>query len=120
MAIISKLKSRGRLPSVIDFDHDCFRFLFHGKGKIAKDKLFSFYEQKDFNRCNFSTNWDQCLDKNGDGVKIKFPIKMRVHLSQSPKVFTNSQSNGMIERKRIYFERLTFDIIREPFTLDMV
>ena len=32
-------------------------------------------EKNDFSICKFHEHWDQCLDKNGDGVRIQFPIK---------------------------------------------
>jgi hypothetical protein len=115
VAILSKLKSRSRTPTVMDFDHDCWRLLFHGKGKSKQKMLFKFYEREDFASCNFSAKWDQYLNKHGDGVKIKFPIKMKIHLSHSPKVFI-SHDNELIPGKRMYLERLTFDFVREPLS----
>ena len=112
VAIMSKLKSRTRSKAVIDFDHDCWRLLFHGKG-TSQNRQFWYYERDGFQKCNFPSNWDKYLD--GDGVKIKFPIKMKIHLSKSPQVFMRL-NDEVVPRKRMYIERLTFDFIREPFT----
>jgi hypothetical protein len=67
--------------------------------------LFKFYEREDFARCNFSAKWDQYLNKHGDGVKIKFPIKMKIHLSQSPKV-SISHDNELIPGKECTWSAL--------------
>jgi len=80
-----KLKSKSRAPTVLSFHHDCYRFLFFGKGRPSKDGKSTMLEKDDFAWCNFHDLWEQCLDKLGDGVRIKFPVKIHITLGWSPK-----------------------------------
>ena len=70
LAITSKLKSKSRGPSTLFFHHDCYRSLFQGKGRASRDCKSTMLEKQDFDWCNFHNMWDQCFDKNGDGVRI--------------------------------------------------
>lgn len=65
LAITMKLKSKSRAPTVLSFHHDCYRFLFFGKGRPSKDGKSTMLEKDDFARCNFHDLWEQCLDKLG-------------------------------------------------------
>ena len=38
----------------------------------------------DFAPCKFFDQWDQCLDSNGDGVRVKFLVEVHTVLSWSP------------------------------------
>ena len=87
LAVTSKLKSKSRGPSTLFFHHDCYHFLFLGKGRASEDGKCTMLEKHDFDHCNFHNSWDQCLDKNGDGVRIKFPINVHMNLSWSPKIY---------------------------------
>lgn len=75
-----KLKSKSRAATVLSFHHDCYRFLFFGKGRPSKDGKSTMLEKDDFARCNIHDLWEQCLDKLGDGVRIKFPVKIHITL----------------------------------------
>ena len=116
LAITSKLKSKSRGPLTLFFHHDCYRFLFLGKGRASEDGKSTMLEKHDFDHCNFHNSWDQCLDKNGDGVRIKFPIKVHVNLSWSPNI--SAVENGtLVNPPRMPLEKLTIDFVRQPFSI---
>lgn len=116
LAITSKLKSKLRGPSTLFFHHDCYRFLFQGKGRANKDGKSTMLEKQDFDQCNFDNLWDQCLDKNGDGVRIKFPIKLQLNLSWSPKI-TAVKNGTLVNPPRMPLEKLTIEFIHQPFSI---
>jgi len=71
--LTSKLKSKSRAPVSFMFHHDCFnRYLFGDRGSKSRDGKAIMLNKEDFLRCNFFIGWDQSLDRNGDGVMIKF------------------------------------------------
>ena len=71
--------------------------------------------QYDFEDFKFFVGWDHCLDKNGDGVVIKFPVKIRTLLSWSPKVLIIQ--NGILRSApRMPQEKLLVDFVRQPFS----
>ena len=86
LAITVKLKSKSRGVTALNFHHDCFLYLFFNKGRPSKDGKSTMLEKNDFALCNFHDLWNQCLDKNGDGVRIKFPLKVHLTLSWSPEI----------------------------------
>lgn len=116
LTLPSKLKSKLRGPSTLFFHHDCYRFLFQGKGRANKDGKSTMLEKQDFDQCNFDNLWDQCLDKNGDGVRIKFPIKLQLNLSWSPKI-TAVKNGTLVNPPRMPLEKLTIEFIRQPFSI---
>ena len=83
--ILDTLRHKGPEQKLsIEFRHDVFQFLFHGFGKAAEQKQWTLFESKDFSRCKFPDNWNYLLNHHGDGVKTRFPVKMRTFLSRSP------------------------------------
>ena len=113
LSVLSKLKSKCRSNVILDFDHDCFRFLFCGKGMKGREKGYILLERDDFQRCNFPENWDRVIDCNGDGIKVKYPFKVRTFLAKSPKTF--SVINGQLrEDQRMLIEKLSIDFNRQP------
>ena len=71
---------------MLNFHHDCYRYLFFNKGRPSKDGKSTMLEENDFAPCNFYDLWEQCLYKNDDGVWIKFPLKVHLSLAWSPKL----------------------------------
>jgi len=116
--IEQKLKSKSRSPAVIAFQHDCFRKLFHGKGRTSRDKKAIMLHKNAFSECldYFPQCWYQCLDKNGDGVEIEFPIRLQLHFSWSPKRRT-CQNGVLTETRRMPLEKLSIDFLRKPFSI---
>jgi len=113
---LSKLKNKSRTNLVIDYEHDCFRSLFHGKGREAREKGYILLDKDDFSRCKLPENWDVVCDCNGDGVRVKYPFKVRLFLAKSPKTFSLVQGK-LQEDKRMLIEKLSLDFNRQPFTL---
>ena len=111
-----KLKSKARPPSSVSFHHDCYRHCFYGKGRLSQDGKSLFLDKQDFGEFNFFTGWDHCLDTNGDGIIIKYPIKIRSLLSWSPKVSV-IQNGILTPAPRMPQEKLLVDFIRQPFSV---
>ena len=115
-AITSNLKSKSRGLATFSFHHDCHRFLFKSKGRDSSDGKSRLLEKTDFDQCEFHSVWDQCLDKNGDGVRIKFPIKMHVYLGWSPTV-RGVQDGVLVMSPKKSLEKVTIDFVRQPFSV---
>lgn len=115
MAIIAKLKSKSRGSTVFNFHHDCFRFLFGSKGRHSGDGKSMMLEREHFIMCNFPETWDQCLDKNRDGVKIKFPMKMCLTLSWSHRI--SAVQGVLVNQPQMPLEKLTIDFVRQSFSV---
>ena len=86
--ILEHLKSKSILPTVIAFKHAHFNFLFKNKGQKSNDSGYILLERADFQRCRFPDQWNMIIDRIGDGVKIDFPVKVRLFLSWSPRTHT--------------------------------
>ncbi|RMX44934.1 hypothetical protein pdam_00025819, partial [Pocillopora damicornis] len=59
--------SKSRSNAILDLDHDCFRFLFYGKGREGREKGYTLLDKDDFKKCDLLENWDRVIDCNGDG-----------------------------------------------------
>ena len=86
--ILEHLKSKSSLSTVISFKHRHFSFIFKNKGQKSNDSGHILLEKEDFSRCHFLNQWDMIVEELGDGVKIDFPVKVRLFLSWSPKNHT--------------------------------
>ena len=98
VAFTTKLKAKSGNKSILGFEHDCFRYLFYGKGRQSRDDKYLLLEKHDFIRCKFVDNWDVVFDRIGDRVAIKYPVKVRAFLTKSPKRF--SMANGTIQESQ--------------------
>ena len=98
----------------IEFRHDVFQFLFHGFGKAAKQKQWILFQSKDFSCCKFPDNWNYLFNHHGDGVKMRFPVKMRTFLSRSPKNFTK-HGEQMVEVPQSYVEKISLIFVKIPY-----
>ena len=50
LSVLFKLRSKSRSNAILDFDHDCFRFLFYGKGRERREKGYTLLDKDDFNK----------------------------------------------------------------------
>lgn len=114
VAILENLASRSTLATTICFRHDVFNYLFEGKG--TKINNHTMLEKGDFQRCVFPNEWDQLVDKLGDGVKIEFPVKVRLFISQGPKSHTMT-AGEIKESPRYYIEKLSVHCLKQAFSL---
>ena len=100
--ILDHLKSKSSLPTVIAFKHANFNFLFRHRGCKSNDSGAIVLERDNFKRCHFPNSWYMTIDRIGDGVKIDFPVKVRLFMGWSPKIHSltggqlyNSHATGL-------------------------
>lgn len=111
-AIMSSLKHRWPEQKVtIEFRHDVFVFLFGGKGKPAEQRNWTLFEEQDFVKCKLPPNWSSIHDLHGNGVKLRFPIKMRAFLGRTPKNY-HKEGHKIVEGPRAYIEKISINFIR--------
>lgn len=114
MAALEALRHKGPEQRILlEFRHDVFKYLFYGMGKPAEQKQWTLYEEKDFSRCKLPENWSCLFDCHGDGVKIKYPLKMRTFLGRSPK---NHKKKGseIVAIPQTYVEKISAVFIKIP------
>ena len=63
-------------------------------------------EKDDFIKCRFMVNWDVIFHRIGDGVKVKYPVKVRVLLAKSPKSY-NIINGTLHESRRMIIEKFS-------------
>ena len=98
-AILGMLKCRLhriQFTATVEIDHDIIRFVFQNKGRMTADRKFMLYEKEDFDRFQLPSYWHYYLDELGQGVKVKFPIKLKTRLGFIQKRFL--VVNGAIEK----------------------
>ena len=81
--ILDHLKPKSSLPTVITFKHANFNFVIKNRGCTRNDSGAIHLERDDFKKCHFPN--EDCI---GDGVKIDFPVKVRLFLGWCPKTHT--------------------------------
>lgn len=106
------LRHRGPTQTLsLEFRHDVFKYLFKGKGRNAEERNWRLFDESDFIRCKLPSNWNCLFDKHGDGVKIRFPVKMRKFMQLSPKTYQRV-GGGIIEVPRAYNEKISIKFIK--------
>ena len=115
-ALLEHLKSKSSLPTTIAFRHDVFNFLFRDRSTKSNDRGHILVTRLDFNRCHFPSNWDRVVDGIGDGVKIDFPVKIRLFLSWGPKNHT-LEGNTIKSLPRYRPEKLSLSFCKEACSL---
>lgn len=95
-AIKSRLRSRNP-KSVIPVDYDLFRYVFGDATTLV-------CHLNDFNKLDLSDHWYYELNKDGNGRKIKFPMKLSVRLCRR-KMYVKIQ--GQLTMKETVLEKCT-------------
>ena len=113
-AILENISSKKHAPTIISFRHDIFRHLFYNKGTTSDYGRYILMDEKDFSRCSWPEKWDQILDHLGDGVKICYPVKMRLFLGRSPKNHVLVEG-GTKELPQYYIEKLSIHCLKKEF-----
>ena len=72
----------------------------------------------DFAPCTFFDQWDQCLDSNGDGVQVKFLVKLNTISSWSPKMSVFGDC-GLTQVPQMPNEKMIFDFVQPSSILNM-
>lgn len=83
-----------RDTTVIKFDLDIFRYCFQ------TDKDVILYCADDFSKLPLSESWYYKIDKNGCGLKIKFPVRLTPKLNMK-KIYVKIGENVVMKRKPI-------------------
>ena len=114
MAALEVLRHKGPEQRILlAFRHDVFKFLFYGMGKPAEQKQWTLYEEKDFCRCKLPKNWNCVFDSHEDGVKIRYPLKMRTFLGRSPKNY-KKEGSEIVAMPQTYVEKTSVVFIKIP------
>ena len=95
----------------LEFRHDVCKYLFNGKGRPAKEKNWHLYEADDFCRCKVLNNWSCIFDRHGDGVRVRFPVKMRKFLTLSPKTY-EKVGQCIMEAPRTCSEKISIKFVK--------
>ena len=112
VSLSDALRHKGPTQAVsLEFRHEVFKDLFSGKGRHAEERNWQLYDENDFSRCNLPTNWSCIFDKHGDGVRIRFPVKMRRFLSLSPKTYERV-AEVIVEAPRAYTEKISVKFVK--------
>lgn len=85
------------------------------QGEGSQAKRISFIRKEEFASCRLPENWGAVCDSNGDGVRVKYPFKVRLFLAKFPKTF--SVVMGNVQDQRMLIEKLSLDFSGQPFTL---
>jgi hypothetical protein len=68
--------------------------------------------ERSFSELFFPNNWDNLLDKHGQGTKVHFPVKVRHFISwSSPQHIVNTSGN-VVPSSRSYLEKMSMDFIK--------
>ena len=93
-----------------------FVFCFMVKEEREGKRGHFFLDRGDFEGCNLPEVGERVIDFNGDGVKLKYPFKVRLFLAKSPKTY--SVRNGQLQKdQRILIEKRPIDFSRQPITI---
>ena len=86
------------------------RFWFAGRGESIGSKGDVLLCEDDFIKLGLPNNWHIWTDKNNQGYKVDFPIKLRPILTFSPKNAATSS--------RIPLEKIWIDFAKVPVDLN--
>lgn len=112
MLLLDALRHKGPEQKItMEFRHDVYKYLFQEKGREAKEKNWRLFDAKDFSKCKLPPNWNCKYDKHGDGVEIKFPLKMRKFLQLSPITYQRV-AEDIVEAPRAYIEKITIKFVK--------
>ena len=105
MAVERHLKSKCRLAVKVSFRFDVFPFLFRNKG-ISRDGWL-FLMKGDFLPQYFPPSWDSWEDSHGQGIKVFYPIRMKIFLSWPPKKYHRGSDGSSVLCPRAFEENLS-------------
>ena len=110
VAVERHLKSKCRLAVKVSFRFDVFGFLFGNKG-ISRDGWL-FFMKGDFLPQYFPPGWDSWEDSHGQGIKVFYPIRMKIFLSWSPKKYHGGSQGSSVLCPRGFEENLSFNFTK--------
>ena len=110
VAVERHLNSKCRLAVKDSFRFDVFRFLF-GNKEISKDEWL-FFTKGDLIPQYFSPDWDSWENSRGQGIKVFYPIRMKVFLSWSPTKYQRGSHGSSVLCLQVFEENLYFNFTK--------
>jgi len=118
VSLLDALRHKGPEQRLtLEFRHDVYKYLFYGKGRGSREKNWCLFDENDFSKCKLPPNWNSIYDKHGDGVKLRFPLKMRKFLQLSPMTYQRV-AGDIVEAPRAYIEKITIKFVKVPSSCD--
>ena len=99
-AVLSLLKSKSvrlRFTETVCIDHDIIRFVLKNKGRASPNDKFMLYDKEDFLNFGLPQFWNYYLDALGQGVKVLFPIKIKMKLGFTSTRFVVNE-DGLLDK----------------------
>ena len=88
---------RLRFTETVCIDHDIIRCVFKNKGRASPNDKFMLYDKEDFGNFGLPQFWNYYFDALGQGVKVIFPIKIRMKLGFTSARFVVNE-NGVLDK----------------------
>lgn len=90
--IVAGLRSVRMAPVYVVMHLDVWRYVTRQKGVPSLHKGYTMYEHSDFARLtSLSPHWHYCLNADGEGAAIDFPLKAKPVLSWTAKHYYQYQ-----------------------------
>ena len=100
-AVQERLKRGNRSnTTIIRFDHDLFRYCFRNDKEVRIESV------NEFDKLPLCENWNYRIDKNGTGLKIKFPILLTPKLRMR-KIFVRKDEKIVLKTKPLEMVQIT-------------
>ena len=97
----------------LEFRHYFFKYLFCGRGRTAAEKNWTLLEEIDSTKFKVPNNLSHIFDCHGDGVIIRFPLKVRKYLTLSPKNYQKAHDK-IVGMQRAHMENISIKFIKVP------
>ena len=102
----------------VEMDHDIFRYLFNGKGKPSNCRGAVLLDKKDFERMQLNESWWYCLNRNGEGSKVDFPLRAKAVLRKPTAHFVLDKNNAFVKSPSFMLENVLFYLTKKPCSVD--
>ena len=107
LTLLEALKHKGPEQKVcLEFRHDVLSICF-----VEEEEQHQ--RETDFIKCKLPNNWSHIFDIRGDGVMIRFPLKVRKYLTLSPKSH-QKVGDKIVEVPRAYMEKISIKFVKVP------
>ena len=113
VGLTSALKSPRSSPIYINMGLDVWRYVTCGKGVASERRGNHLFEKDDLIRFRYlPEDWWYCINSNGEGVAVDFPLKARPVLSWSQQKFT-VKDGKLVKAARFPIEKVCLTLIRK-------
>lgn len=105
-------------PVTVNIDHDVWRYLMRGKGVPSNHVGYFLYDKHDFDRfASLPPHWDYCLDENGEGTRVDFPVKAKAVLAWSTKKCC-VVGGELVTAPRVALEKVAVHIVKKACNIN--